>query len=102
MDTTMDNIMEGVDNLLDSAKAELVEQQKNLEKQLIRSLVASSSYATSQNRKKLTRDNKKRSLAELKSISTSYKSSFFSSAKGQWVNQAKKSIQKVTDCLNKV
>lgn len=28
----MDNIMEGVDNLLDSAKAELVEQQKKFGK----------------------------------------------------------------------
>lgn len=97
-----DIIMRGADVLLDSAKAELVEQRKNLEKQLIRTLVASPSYTTTQNRKALTKETKKRSIETLKSVSTSYKSGFSSSAKGQWVDAAKKAVSTVTNEFNNV
>lgn len=46
-----DWIMSGVDALLEGANNELIQQRKNLEKQLIRLLVASPSKATSQTRK---------------------------------------------------
>lgn len=76
--------------------------RKKLEKQIIRLCVASPSHATFQNRKSMTRETKKRSLETLKKENTSYKESFSSSAKGQWVDAAKKSVQIVTDRLNKV
>lgn len=76
--------------------------RKKLEKQIIRLCVASPSHAISQNRKSMMRENQKRSLETLKKESTSYKESFSSSAKGQWVDSAKKSVQIVSDGLNKV
>ncbi|MDT2012598.1 hypothetical protein [Carnobacterium divergens] len=75
----------------------LNELRKKLEKQIIRLCVASPSHATSQNRKSMTRETKKRSYETLKKESTSYKESFSSSAKGQWVDEAKKTVQTLSD-----
>ncbi|WP_165007154.1 MULTISPECIES: hypothetical protein [unclassified Enterococcus] len=92
-----ESIMSGIDALLEAAKAELAQQQKNLEKQLIRSLVARPSKATSQTRKKLTRKRKAQGIETLKSASRSYKNSFSTSAEGKWVDAAKEAVQQVTD-----
>jgi hypothetical protein len=95
-----DGILSGIGDTIDDAKEALAEQRKSVEKWLIQSLVAHPSHSTSETRKTLTKERKKQGKETLKQVSSSYKSSFSSSAKGQWVNSAKEAVQKVTDTLD--
>ena len=94
-----DWIMSGVDALLEGANNESIQQRKNLEKQLIRLLVASPSKATSQTRKNLTRERKSQGATKLKNASDTYKNNVSAAAKGQWVDAALDNVQSVSDRL---
>ncbi|HGF7129053.1 TPA: hypothetical protein ACF3DK_002050 [Enterococcus faecium] len=94
-----DWIMRGVDALLEGANNESIQQRKNLEKQLIRLLVASPSKATSQTRKNLTRERKSQGATKLKNASDTYKNNVSAAAKGQWVDAALDNVQSVSDRL---
>lgn len=97
-----DWIMNGVDALLEGANNELIQQRKNLEKQLIRLLVASPSKATSQTRKSLTRERKSQGATKLKNASDTYKNNVSAAAKGQWVDAALDNVQSVSDRLRRL
>lgn len=82
-----------IGDMIDTMKESLLDIRKNLEKSLIRTFVASQTYATSENRKRMLEQIKETKCEELKSNSSSYLSSFSTSAKGEWVNKAKKAFQ---------
>ncbi|MDA9471184.1 hypothetical protein [Enterococcus sp. 5H] len=98
----LDSLVDGAKGLVEGAKEELLNLRKTAEKQLIRLWVASQSHATSENRKKLTKEHKKQKIETLKSISNAYKSSFSSSAKGEWIEQAKNAVDTGIKSLDKL
>ncbi|EKQ3612520.1 hypothetical protein P4507_001547 [Enterococcus faecalis] len=74
----------------------LEEVQKSLEKQIIQLFVASSSYSTSENRKAMTKQMLQQKKQAIKQENTAYFSQLSSSAKGKWVESAKKATENVT------
>lgn len=78
----------------------LLKLKKSAEKAIIKTWVASQAYSTSENRKNMMKSIKKNGVQELKSFTSSYVDSFSSSAKGQWVTQAKNSIKETTKVFN--
>lgn len=83
--------------MLDALKESLADIRKELEKKLIQTVVASQSYTTSENRKKVVKLTEKEKLSGLKTSTGSYLSSFKTSAKGQWVNQAEQIFKQTTE-----
>lgn len=83
--------------MLDALKENLADIRKELEKKLIQTFVASQSRATSENRKQMINQMEKEKMNGLKSTSSSYLSSFKTSAKGQWVKQAEQTFKQTTE-----
>lgn len=81
----------------DTVKENLADIQKELEKKLIQAFVAGQSNATSENRKQMIKQMEKGKMEALKSMSSSYLSSFKTSAKGQWVKQAEETFKQTTE-----
>lgn len=82
---------------LDKLQEALHELKKETEKTVIRTWVASQVHASSENRKKMMKVTKENTIQELKSYSSSYVASFSTSAKGQWVTQAKNAVKETTN-----
>lgn len=80
-------------NMIDKLKAELLESRRNLEKNLIGMFVASQTHATSENRKRMLKMIKRDKIADIKSNCQAYIDGISTTAKGKWVNQAKKSFK---------
>lgn len=98
----LDSVIDGVNSVAESAKEELLKARKNLEKSLIRFYVASQSYATSENRKKVIKNTKKTHIQELKSHSTTFADGLTSSGKGAWIDQAKQAAQEAAELLDNI
>lgn len=88
--------MDGVDNFLDGAKKELLNIEKNYQKTIIRLWTASRSYSTSEDRKLVLKTIKQTTIDELKVQSTTFSDTFSTSAKGEWVDKAKKVMEETT------
>ena len=75
--------------------------RKNLEKALVMQ-IGRNSAQTSHTKKELVKTLGETKLQNLKSSSSSFVSSFKSSAKGQWVNQATETFQNTSNKLSKM
>lgn len=88
--------------MIDHLKENLLDIRKNLEKQLIRTFIASQSYAKSENRKSMLKHTKKEKVTELKTSSSSYIQNFSTSAKGQWVKASKQTFDKASKQVDRL
>lgn len=88
--------------MLDGLKEDLLNIRKNLERNLIRTVLAGQSHATTENRKQLMKQMEKTTIDGLKNTSSSYLTDFTTSAKGKWVKQAKQTFEQTTEQFNNV
>ncbi|MBP1047339.1 hypothetical protein I6N96_13730 [Enterococcus sp. BWM-S5] len=96
-----DDIMSGVNGLVEDTKENLLNARKSLEKNLIRMCVASPSHATSETRKTVLKTMEQTHLQELEGLCTSYTADLSTAVKGQWVTKAKQSITDASKVMNK-
>lgn len=85
-----DGIMNGIDVMVDNVKEELLSIERQYQKTIIRTWIAGQSYSTSENRKLMHKKMKEAAVEELKGQTTTFTESFGASAKGKWVDKAKK------------
>ncbi|MBL1224123.1 hypothetical protein [Enterococcus sp. BWR-S5] len=97
----LDSVMNGVNDLVEETKENILNARKSLEKTLIRTWVASQSHATSETRKTVLKTMEETYMQELEGLVSSYSDSLSSSVKGKWVTQAKQSITDASKVLDK-
>lgn len=83
-------------------KLELKRLRKELEKALIRSMVAPPCVQMAETKKQLVKSMGQARVERLKSSSTNYISSFQSSAKGAWVTKAKTTFENTSKKLTTI
>ncbi|OJG74503.1 hypothetical protein RV12_GL002560 [Enterococcus quebecensis] len=83
-------------------KLELKRLRKELEKALIRSLVAPPCVQTAETKKQLVKSMGQARVERLRSSSANYISNFQSSAKGAWVTKAKTTFENTSKKLTTI
>lgn len=94
-----DELMSGVNHLITETEEKILNARKNLEKQMIRHWVAPQVYSSSEDRKLVTRQTEKRYVKRAKNKNQAFIKQLSSSAKGNWVNIAKVTLQESTEIL---
>lgn len=97
-----DDFMNGGSGLLDGAKEDLLNIRKNTEKMLIHTWTASRSCSTSEDRKLLLKEMKRKAIQDLKKQSTNLSESFSTSAKGQWVDKTTEVMKEASEQLDQL
>ncbi len=84
-----------VDNFLDEVREELLNIERNYQKAIISLWTANRSYSISETRIQAVKKIKQTAIDELKVQSITFLDTFSTSAKGEWVDKAKKVMEEV-------